>query len=280
MTMAMSDGVDTAEAGRACIRAPDGTGFAMPAAMLEQAWAAAGEPRCIAYGDPLPEHMLGAPETATGEGADHGPDVEAGGAALPPGLMLQDRTLAERLIAPALDLRQGIYAAPRARLDPLRKRVATILGIGLVAHAAIAGANVMALTDIAEEREAEVRLLARNTQPPFSIDADLAVTAAAITPASSSAAPGQFLPLLTRAGTALGTLDGVLTWQSVGFDAATQSLTLAVEAADLEALQAASAALESGGLVVTPGAANSGQDAVRRQALRHIHRACPMSFDT
>ncbi|MGB3738707.1 MAG: type II secretion system protein GspL [Pontixanthobacter sp.] len=251
------DDMDDADpAGRACIRAPDGTGFAMPAAMLEQAWTAAGEPRCIAFGDPLPPHMQGAFEPAVGEPAPLG---EVPGASLPPGLLLQEQSLAQRLIVPALDLRQGIYAAPRAGFDPLRKRIATILGIGLVAHAAIAGANVMALSNIADEREAEVRLLAQNMQPPFTIDADLAVTAAAITPTASSSAPGQFLPLLTRAGTALGASVGVLTWQSVGFDAATQSLTLAVEAADLEALQAASAALEAGGLVVTPGAANSAQ---------------------
>ncbi|MGB7408144.1 MAG: hypothetical protein WA908_06520, partial [Pontixanthobacter sp.] len=46
-----------------------------------------------------------------------------------------------------------------------------------------------------------------------------------------------------------------------GFNAATQSLSIQVEAADIEALQAASAALEAGGLSVVPGAANNAQNA-------------------
>ncbi len=230
-------------ADRACVRAPDGTGFAMPAKLLEQAWTAAGQPDCIAYGDPLPPHM-------------HDADSD-----LPAGLVLQELPLAERLIAPALDLRQGLYAAPRRPVDPFFKRLATIAVAGLVAHAAIAGANVIALTDEAETREAEVRLLAQNMQPPFPIDADLAVTAATLVPAGPVAPPGQFLPLLTRAGSALAGANDVFQWQSVGYDQAARTLSITVEAADLEALQAASAALEASGLVVTPGAANNGQSA-------------------
>ncbi|MGB7409036.1 MAG: type II secretion system protein GspL, partial [Pontixanthobacter sp.] len=228
---------------RACVRASDGTGFAMPVALMDQAWKAAGEPDCVAFGDPLPPHMHRSDASDDGE--------------MPANLLLQESSLADRLMAPALDLRQGIYAAPRRAMNPLRKRLATILAIGLIAHLAIAIADVAALDNIAEEREAEVRLLAQNAQPPFPVDADLSVTAAAMMPAGPVGPPGQFLPLLTRAGSALGASGDVLSWRSVGFNAATQSLSIQVEAADIEALQAASAALEAGGLSVVPGAANN-----------------------
>lgn len=229
---------------RVCVRAHDGTGFAMPVAMLEQAWKAAGEPDCVAYGEPLP------------------PQMYASDTNLPADFTLQEQSLAKRLIAPALDLRQGLYAAPRRRMDALWKRIATIAAVGAVAHVAIAGTNVMALNDIAEEREAEVRLLAQNMQPPFPVDADLAVTVASLTPDGQINAPGQFLPLLTRVGSALANSQTPLTWRSVGFNSTAQTLSIEVEATDLAALQAASAALKASGLAVTPGAANNAQSAV------------------
>ncbi len=226
--------VDLAAA-RVNVRAADGTGFAMPAHLLEQAWVAAGEPECIAYGDPLPPQMHA------------------------PALNLQEQSLAERLIVPALDLRQGLYVAPRRPVSTLWKRIATVAAVGALAHAAIAGAETLALSDIADEREAEVRFLAQNMQPPFPIGPDLAVTMADMTPSGPVSAPGQFLPLLTRAGSALAALQSPITWRSVGFDSAAQTLSIEIEAADLNALRAASAALESGGLAVMPGAASNGQ---------------------
>lgn len=224
-------------ADRVSVRAADGTGFAMPFHLLEQAWVAAGEPNCIAYGDPLPPQM-------------HAPTLE-----------LPDQPLAQRLIVPALDLRQGLYAAPRRRVSTLWKRVAAVAAVGALAHAAIAGAETLALRDIADEREAAVRSLAQNMQPPFSLGPDLAITIADVTPDGPVSAPSQFIPLLARAGSALAALSSPVTWRSVGFDSAAQTLSIEIGAADLNGLRAASAALEASGLAVTPGAASNAQGA-------------------
>ncbi|OBX19806.1 hypothetical protein A9995_04400 [Erythrobacter sp. QSSC1-22B] len=219
------------------MRTADGTGFAIPVHLLEQAWIAAGHPDCIAYGDPLPLQM-------------HAPTLE-----------LPDQPLAERLIVPALNLRQGLYAAPRRPVSALWKRVAIVAATGALAHAAIAGAETLALRDIADEREAEVRFLAENMQPPFPLGPDLAVTVADMTPDGPVNLPGQFVPLLARAGTALAGLQSPITWRSVGFDRAAQTLSIEVAAADLNALRDASTALKASGLAVTPGPASNGQGA-------------------
>lgn len=284
---------------RACVRAADGTGFAMAVHLLEQAWTAAGQPECIAYGDPLPLEMQApasdpaleptlepplefpsepplehAPVSTRQPPFDHAPDPMVDPMADPmpgpvpdfmlnPELELQTQPLAsglaERLILPALDLRQGMYAAPRRPVGALWKRIATVAALGALAHTAIAAADTMALRDIADEREAEVRFMAQNMQPAFTIGSDMAVTVADITPDGPISAPGQFLPLLTRAGSALATSQSPMTWRSVGFDSVAQTLVIEIEAADLNALRAAAAALTTSGLTVMPSASTTGQ---------------------
>ncbi len=95
---------------RALVRSADATGFAMPLALLASGWASAGEPACIGYGDPLPPQMAG-------------PQTE-----------LEVEPLARRLLAPAIDLRQGLYARPRRPIDPLWKRIAVVAALVRATH--------------------------------------------------------------------------------------------------------------------------------------------------
>ena len=223
--------------GRALVRSPDGTGFAVPEAMLEQAWQAAGEPECVGYGDPLPPAMSGAAQDADEP--------------------LEPAPLALRLAEPALDLRQGLYAPPRPPVDPLLKRLALVVAGGALAHAAIYAADTALLQSIAEDREAEVRLLAQSTQPGFAIGSDLGATASSIAPRTVLSPPSLFVPLLLQVGTALGSLDPPVEWRSVGFDEAAQSLTVAVEGPTLLSLREAGEALREAGLNARPGPADT-----------------------
>ncbi|WP_294299947.1 type II secretion system protein GspL [uncultured Sphingomonas sp.] len=125
---------------RALVRAGDGTGFAIPVPLLRTAWDAAGKPRTIAYGTALPADM-----------AD-----SADALALDP--------LARRLLAPALDLRQGIYAVRRTG-SGFWRRLATVAVLGLLAHVIIAALDTLALRNIANARVAETRELVAARAP-------------------------------------------------------------------------------------------------------------------
>lgn len=125
---------------RALVRAGDGTGFAIPAALLRTAWDAAGRPRTIAYGTALPADMTDSTDAL----------------ALDP--------LARRLLAPALDLRQGIYAVRRTGAGFWRK-LATVAVLGLLAHVVIAALDTLALRNIANARVAETRELVATRAP-------------------------------------------------------------------------------------------------------------------
>ena len=222
---------------RVLVRASDGTGFALPLAQFEAAWRAAGEPACIEYGQPLPSHF----------------------AATQVDLALQP--LAARVLAPALDLRQGIYAAPRRPFKPLWRRIALIAGIGALAHGVIAIADTAALTHLAHVREAQVRTLAAGLQTPVTIGADLGDTLNALAPDAAAAGPSRFMSLLSRSSAAIGAGQtpgqNPNLWRSVAFDRAAGTLTIEVEASDIADLQRISQALAHAGLGVQPGAATS-----------------------
>ena len=226
---------------RVLVRAGDGTGFALPLAQFEAAWRAAGEPACIGYGQPLPPHF----------------------AAVQTDLALQP--LAARVLAPALDLRQGPYAAPRRPFNPLWRRIALIAGIGALAHGVIAIADTAALTHLAHLREAQVRTLAAGLQSPVTIGADPGDTLNALAPDAAAAGPSRFMSLLSRSAAAIGAdqTPGQIPgqnpnlWRSVAFDRAAGTLTIEVEANDIADLQRISQALAHAGLGVQPGAATS-----------------------
>lgn len=226
---AASWSVDLA-ADRALVRVGDGTGFALPAAHFVTAWSAAGQPRLLCYGETPP--VEGSVEPATYE----------------------EDTLAARLTRPALDLRQGAYAAPRTGVTPLWRRIALVAAAGALAHAAIACADTAALRHMASAKAADARALIQQTMPGAAIGDDVAASAADLMPAGG---PGSssFLPLFNRVGGALKPLGSAVTLKSVAYDAGANTMNIEVEAADMNRLQQVGAALAGAGLSAQEGAA-------------------------
>jgi len=185
---------------RAVVRAGDGTGFALNAAMLRPAWEAAGKPPATAYGAPLPAEMM----------------LE--GAALEP------EALARRLAGPALDLRQGAYARRRGASNTLR-RIGWIVALGAAAHTGIALADTVMLRVIADRRAEDTRKLVATMAPGVPVTGDLATTAMNLLPAGGGGAPQTFLPLLNRVSAALAPL-GVIEAQAMRFQGNTLILDL------------------------------------------------------
>jgi general secretion pathway protein L len=169
---------------RAVVRRGDGTGFAAPAPMLRTAWEAGERPMVIGYGAPLPEDMAA--------GSDR----------------LEVEPLGRRLLAPALDLRQGLYARRRRSLPGFWKRAGQIAAVGIVAHAGIATADTLALQRIADRREAETRALVLEKAPGTNLPAEeFAPVVADLLPQGGPTGGGNaFLPAVTRISGALSTL--------------------------------------------------------------------------
>ena len=193
-------------ADRAVVRAGDGTGFAIPPTMLQAAWQAAGRPAARSYGLPLPAEML------------------AGGSTVEPA------ALAERLLAPALDLRQGVYARRRPALSNVWRRLGWIVALGAAAHVVIATADTLMLRSIAGRREAEARAAAAIAAPGANLGGDLSASVADLLPTGSNAPPDAFLPLLTRVSGALAPLAGAITVRAINYQA--NALTLDLDGGD------------------------------------------------
>jgi general secretion pathway protein L len=217
--------------GRALVRVEDGTGFALPIAHLATAWSAAGRPRAISYGEPVPE------EIASEAGAH------------------DEQSLAARLIQPALDLRQGIYAAPRRIISPLWRRIAIVAAAGAFAHAAIAGVDTLAVERIAATKASETRALVQQVAPSAVIGDDVAASAAEILPAGG-AGPSGFLPLFVRVGGALKPLGSAIRMHAISYDGSAGTMSIEVEAATIDGLQQVSAALTAAGISAQAGAAS------------------------
>lgn len=203
---------------RALVRCNDGTGFAVDVRQLPTAWRAAGQPRCISYGEPLPETMAGKAEAT---------------AALP------------LTASPALDLRQGPYA--RAGMGAgLLKRAALVAVAGTVAHGAIAAADTLALQRVAGQRTEELRQLVTSVAPGRPIGDDVASAAADLLPVTQGGPPSRFLPLLSRTAEALGPSHG-LAVRHLRFDRS-GALLLELEAPDSGTLQRMEQKLRAAGL--------------------------------
>ncbi len=214
---------------RALVRRDDGTGLALPIAHLAAAWAAAGRPRCIAYGAPLPDGMADSESTIAPIPAD-----------------------------PALDLRHGAYALPHATIPRLARRLAMVAALGLVAHGAIAGLDTLALRHTAAKRAAETRALIAQVAPSAAIGDDVAASAADLLPANGSGA-SAFLPLLVRVGGALRQIGPAAALRSVAFNAQAGTIALQVETGDMASLQRVTPALAAQGLSAESGAASMSQ---------------------
>lgn len=193
-------------ADRAVVRAGDGTGFAVSPAILQAAWQAAGRPAALAYGAPLPAEMA------------------AGGSPLAPA------ALSERLLAPALDLRQGIYARRRAGLPDIWRRLGWIAAIGVAAHVVIAAADTLMLRTIADRREAEARAVVAIAAPGANLGGDLATSVADLLPTGSAAPPDAFLPTLSRISGALAPLAGSISVRAIDYQG--NALTLDLDGSD------------------------------------------------
>lgn len=193
-------------ADRAIVRAGDGTGFAVPPAMLQAVWQAADRPAARSYGTPLPAEMM------------------AGGSTIAPA------ALSERLLAPALDLRQGRYARRRAAFPSVWRRLGWIAALGAAAHVVIATADTLMLRRIADRREADTRAVVALAAPGANLGGDLAARVADLLPTGSSAPPDAFLPLLTRVSAALGPLSGALTIRAINYQA--NALTIDLDGTD------------------------------------------------
>ncbi|TKD53373.1 general secretion pathway protein GspL [Sphingomonas baiyangensis] len=196
---------------RALVRAGDGTGFALAAPMLRTAWDAAGRPAIHGYGAPLPDDM----------GAQA---AELAGA-----------PLVQRLVGPALDLRQGAYARRRAAAGMgYGRRIAWIVAAGALAHAGIAVADTIMLRTIAERRADDLRELVALTAPGTALpEDDFAGQVADLIPEPQRASP--FLPLVTRVSGALAPHSAGLAVRAMRFEGAQLVL-------DMDALQPGMAA--------------------------------------
>jgi general secretion pathway protein L len=179
--------------GRVLVRGADGTGFAMPAALIGQAWEAAGRPRIWNCGA-APVGELPQEPWPAGNG----------------GLM-------ERLARPAIDLRQGTYARRTASGSNWVKRLGWIAAAGVAAHVVIAGADTLMLRAIAERRADDTRAAVAQAAPGANLGDDLRVSVADMLPPPGAAA-SQFVPLVTRTSNALAPLSSAVTARSMRFE--------------------------------------------------------------
>lgn len=206
------------ERGRAVVRTDEGGGFAVETAALPAAWEAGGRPTLIAEGDPLPEVMR--------EGV-RDVSLEIDGAARP------------TVVAPPVDLRQGLYAAARTEAGSPWRIVGLVAGLGVAAHLALVAVDTLALHGMAERREAETRRLIAERQPGLEAAPDLVAAVDRIAPAAIGG-DGPFVRLFGRTSRAL--TGQPLAYRAISYSAA-GPMTLAVTAADVAAVDGAIAAL-------------------------------------
>lgn len=205
--------------GRALVLSADGTGFAVPAPLLRPAWDAAGRPPVHSLGERLPDDMQ----------ATSGPLVPA---------------YAEAVAR--LDLRQGAYAARRARVPDFWRRLGWIVALGAAAHIVIAVADTAMLRAIADRREADTRALVALTAPGVVLGEDVAASVTDLLPSGAASVPQVFLPLVTRISAALAPLSGSLSVRAMTFEG--RALTLDLDAADPALPGRIEAALRSAGV--------------------------------
>jgi len=193
--------------GRVLVRSGDGTGFALPTALVGPAWERAGSPRIWNCG-PVPIGEL--PQT---------PFSGGGG-------------LADLLVSPAIDLRQGVYARRGARGRSWKKRLAWIVAAGIAAHVVIAAADVVMLNVIAERRAEDVRSAVAQAAPGANLSGDLEASVVGMLPVSGPP-PGRFVPAVTAASRALAPLSSAVTARAMRFEGSALVLDIEPGAPDL-----------------------------------------------
>jgi general secretion pathway protein L len=221
---------------RVLVRTSEGTGFATSMAQLPVLWAAAGNPICITHGEHLPGEITSVP----------------GAMELEP--------LTARLMVPALDLRQGIYAKPRRPVPLSARKILAVIAAGALAHAVIAVVDTFALQNIADERRAEAQALVQQFLPGVSVDGDFAAEVNELLTGGGGPPRSRFFPLLVRSSTALGQAGNGTTLRAITYDEQGGELGLQIEQPDMVALQRTQGALASAGLNPVSGTATVQND--------------------
>lgn len=225
------------DGGRVVVRRADGTGFAIETGLFALAWRADGQPALVSYGDALPEGLLAVAAVLSPDAID------------------------ANLNAAGLDLRQGIYAPRAGAVASWAKWAAGIAAAGAIAHALIAGIDLLALHSIIETRETEARTLIQAIAPATPADGDVVDLFNRLQPAGVGTTGPRFLPLMAATASALQRFAGQISVQSLAFSASDGSLGLTIEGPDLAALQAVEQALREAGLEPVSGPATTDRGA-------------------
>ncbi|MHA6720822.1 type II secretion system protein GspL [Sphingomonas sp. RS6] len=192
--------------GRALVLAADGTGFAVPAALLRAAWEAAGRPRIYNHGEPLADDMQSVAAASDTR--------QPGGRAA--------------LAAAELDLRQDEFAVrTRAGISSGWRRLGWIVAAGAAAHVAIAGADTVMLRRIADQRAEQTRAIVSLAAPGADLSGDLVGAVTGLLPQGSGGPPDRFMPLLVRVSAALGPVSGGVAVRALRFEGNVLTLDLA-----------------------------------------------------
>ena len=216
---------------RAVVRVSDGTGFGLQARYLPGFWRMAGEPAVTIYGAALPEGMHGAQQANL-------PSPDA-------------RDV-------SVDLRQGEFAPASNDWRPAIRRVAAVLALGFMGHLGLAGADLWALSRIAETERSRAEAAIQPVLPGAVLPDEPGSILARLAPKpAESAAQSAFLPMISNVSDVLLNQPTTLTWRRVAFADETGSLSLLIEAQSLDALQVAEVALERAGYRIESGAATA-----------------------
>ena len=225
--------------GRVLVRSGDGTGFAMTPALVGAAWEAAGRPRIWNCG----RYPIGELPQERRPGGGGG--------------------LAERLLSPPVDLRQGAYARRMARGGSWLKRLGWVAAAGIAAHAVIAAADTVMLRAIAERRADETRAAVARAAPGTSLSGDLRVGVADLLPPPGQAG-SAFVPLITRTSQALAPISSAVTARAMRFEG--NALVLELDPGDPDLADRVRGALRAGGVAGEVTAAPDGAVRVRVSA--------------
>lgn len=224
-------------AGRVLVRLADGTGFAADAAYVVRLWQLAGSPPVLSYGGPLPDGLTLA-DTATM------PDT-------PDPSLARFDLLAGTSTGQGLSLPRGIVLA------------LALLGAFLLGHLVIAATDMIALSRLEAARETQLRAVLAERGMPAGDDLTASLSRAlADQPASQG---GGFLDLSSRLFAPIADLSGQLSLADMRYNAASGTIVMTLEAANLEALQQIENRLLDAGLTVQSGAATTRDGAAEVQ---------------
>ena len=225
-----------AGSGRALVRLADGTGFAASPQILPAFWVAAGSPEITSYGGVLPATL---PIIAQAEftGA---PDPALRG----------------------FDLRAGLNGAGgRLSLPTGARSVLIVAMVAILAQLGLLIADVVALNELAGQKEAELRTM---LNAPADSDLEAALSQALAQRQPTDGGRGV-LDLLSQAFGAISAQAGRVSVQDLRYEATQNEAVLTVEAPDLATLQSVQTALSETGLAVTAGAATTSDGAAEVQ---------------